>query len=293
MDLTKDPTDPEVEEERLVPEMTFNPALQYFGQVVSHRITHPEAADLPPLNENIAEYVKPDKELFQAAAEDVSAFESAFKLEYNNEDENKKRQRVYWRDIIQREEAKTKEEAKNIEEEERIARMKGEGKDPFGKDENEVKEISSVDPIGDFEKMTGDRKVDRLDEALPQMMSLIERFVKNSLKGDLYGKAIDCIAAMRKVCVRDDEAGKYNEFMRRIKRVFSRGSYKEFFTMLQQAAMDGLPVTLITQKESSISSNVSHEEAQKFLQNDDEPELMEAGAQKKKPAEDDLMDDIE
>ena len=47
--------------------MTFNPALQYFGQVVSHRITHPELAELPPLNENIAEYVKPDKELFEAA----------------------------------------------------------------------------------------------------------------------------------------------------------------------------------------------------------------------------------
>jgi ATP-dependent DNA helicase 2 subunit 2 len=225
--------------------------------VVSHRITHPESAELPPLNENIAEYVKPDKELFEAAQQEVSAFESAFKLEYNVDDENKKRQRVYWRDIIQREEAKTKEEAKNIEEEERIARLKGEGKDPFGKDDNEVKEISSVDPIRDFEKMTGDRKVDRLDEALPQMMSMIEKFVKNSLKGDLYGKAIDCIAAMRKVCIRDDEAGKYNDFMKKIKRVFSRGSYRDFFTLLQQAAKDGLALTLITQKESPISSNVT------------------------------------
>ena len=272
--------------------MTFNPALQYFGQVVSHRITHPESVELPPLNENIAEYVKPDKELFEAAQEEVSAFESAFKLEYNVDDENKKRQRVYWRDIIQREEAKTKEEAKKIEEEERIARMKGEGKDPFGKDENEVKEISSVDPIGDFEKMTGDRKVDRLDEALPQMMSMIEKFVKNSLKGDLYGKAIDCIAAMRKVCIRDDEAGKYNDFMKKIKRVFSRGSYREFFTLLQQAARDDLALTLITQKESPISSNVTQDEAAKFLVNDDEPDMM--GAQAKKPkVEDDLMDDIE
>ena len=104
LDLTQ------AEEERLVPEMTFNPALQYFGQVVTHRITHPESAELPPLNEAIADYVKPDKDLFEGAAEDVSAFESAFKLEYNKDDENKKRQRVYWRDIIQREEEKNKEE---------------------------------------------------------------------------------------------------------------------------------------------------------------------------------------
>ena len=54
--------------------------------------------------------MKPDKDLFEGAAEDVSAFESAFKLEYNKDDENKKRQRVYWRDIIQREEEKNKEE---------------------------------------------------------------------------------------------------------------------------------------------------------------------------------------
>jgi hypothetical protein len=223
----------------------------------------------------------------------VSAFEEAFKIEYNVEDENKKRQRVYWRDIIQREEAKNKEEAKGIEEEERIAKLKGENKDPFAKDDQEVKEISSVNPIGDFEKMTGDRKVDRLDEALPQMMNMIERFVKNSLKGDLYGKAIECIASMRKVCVRDDEAGKYNDFMRRVKRVFSRGSNKEFFTMLQQAALDGALVSLITQKESAISSNVTQEEAAKFLQNEDGE--LEGGGQQKKVAkqEDELMDEIE
>ncbi len=123
------------------------------------------------------------------------------------------------------------------------------------------------------------------------MMALIERFVKNSLKGDLYGKAIDCIAAMRKVCVRDDEASKYNDFMRRIKRVFSRGSYKEFFSMLQQAAKDGMAVSLITQKESSISSNVTQEEANQYLKIDDEPVKQEVNG--KKQEDDDLMADIE
>jgi hypothetical protein len=124
------------------------------------------------------------------------------------------------------------------------------------------------------------------------MMSMIEKFVKNSLKGDLYGKAIDCIAAMSKVCIRDDEASNYNDFMKKIKRVFSRGSYRDFFTLLQQAARDGLALTLITQKESPISSNVTQDEAAKFLVNDDEPEMM--GQQAKKPkVEDDLMDDIE
>jgi ATP-dependent DNA helicase 2 subunit 2 len=148
------------------------------------------------LNETIAEYVKPDKELFQEAQPEISAFEEAFKLEYNNEEENKKRQRVYWRDIIQREEVKTREEAKQIEEEERIARLKVEQKgDGFEfKDDDVVKEISSVNPINDFKKMVSDRKVDRVSEAITQMQAMVERFIKNSLKGDLYSKAIDCIA---------------------------------------------------------------------------------------------------
>jgi hypothetical protein len=42
-------------EEKLNPKMTFNPALQYFAQVVTHKIAHPdEAGELPELNENIA-----------------------------------------------------------------------------------------------------------------------------------------------------------------------------------------------------------------------------------------------
>jgi ATP-dependent DNA helicase 2 subunit 2 len=195
----------------------------------------------------------------------VSAFEEAFKLEYNNEDENKKRQRVYWRDIIQREEVKTREEAKQIEEEERIARLKVEQKgDGFEFKDDEVKEITSVNPIADFKKMVSDRKVDRVSTAIQQLQALIEKFIKNSLKGDLYQKAIECIAQMRDTCIHEDEAQTYNEFMKRVKRVFSKGSYKDFFIMLVQAEKEqGMKVSLITQKESTISSNITEAEAKK------------------------------
>lgn len=254
MDLAK-------EDEGLKPELTFNPALQYFGQVVTHRMTSQEGAELPPLNEAIASYVKPDKELFEEAAPEVSAFEEAFKLEYVNEDENKRRQRVYWRDIIQREEAKNQEEAKEIEEEERIARLKVEQKgDGFEFKDDEVKEITSVDPIGDFKKMVSNRKVDRVGDAIGQMQSMIERFVKNSLKGDLFDKALECLQAMRETCVREDEAQRYNEFLQRLKRIFAKGSHAEFF---QRFAAQGKVLSLITVKESAISSNVTEEEALK------------------------------
>ena len=220
-----------------------------------------QEAELPPLNEAIASYVKPDKELFEEAAPEVSAFEEAFKLEYVNEDENKRRQRVYWRDIIQREGAKNQEEAKEIEEEERIARLKVEQKgDGFEFKDDEVKEITSVDPIGDFKKMVSDRKVDRVGDAIGQMQNMIERFVKNSLKGDLFDKALECLQAMRETCVREDEAQRYNEFLQRVKRIFAKGSHAEFF---QRFAQQGKQLSLITVKESAISSNVTEDEALK------------------------------
>lgn len=56
-----------------------------------------------------------------------------------------------------------------MEEEQRIARLKGnnnpKGDYIEGKDD-EVKEISSVNPINDFQKMVSDRKVDRVGEAV-------------------------------------------------------------------------------------------------------------------------------
>jgi len=57
--------------------MTFNPALQYFAQVVSHKISTGDQQDksLPPLNRTIEQYVKPDREMFMAAEDEIEAFD--------------------------------------------------------------------------------------------------------------------------------------------------------------------------------------------------------------------------
>ena len=154
------------------------------------------------MNEAIAEYVKPDKALFQEAQPEVSAFDEAFELKYQQEDENKKKKRIYWKDIIQHEEQKTAEESKQEAEEAKLAKLKiGGGEDGMKFGEEEVKEISSVRPIEDFNKMVSDRKVDRVGTAISQMQTLIERMVKNSLKGDLYPKALECLGRLRETCV--------------------------------------------------------------------------------------------
>ena len=118
-------------EERLDPKMTFNPALQYFAQVVSHKIaTRPEEgasvepgpnsmgpASLPPLNRAIEEYVKPDREMFMNAQQEISAFDEQFDLQPVEEVEGgaaKEKRRIYWKDLIAREEQKLE---KKVEEE--------------------------------------------------------------------------------------------------------------------------------------------------------------------------------
>lgn len=164
---------------------------------------------------------------------EVSAFEEAFELRYNNEEENRVKKRIYWKDIIKREEQKAKEEEKQIEEEAEAARNKLEQKgDGFEFKDEDVKEISSVNPVQDFNKMITDRKVDRVGEAIQQMQNMIERFVNNSLNGDLYDKAIECLETLREACIAEDEGASFNLFMEKLKRLYSNGDHSEFFAII-------------------------------------------------------------
>lgn len=247
------------DEEKIDPKMTFNPALQYFAQMVVHKITNPEQAEVvPPMNQNIEEYVRPDREMFQEAEEEIAEFESKFDLQKVEEGdgEAKDKKRVYWKDIIAKEEEKVERMAEEAEAE----RLKfGGGKDDG---EGDVKEISSVNPIADFSKMIKDRKVDRVGEAISQMQKMIERFIINSLKGDLFDKGIECIKELRKACVEEDEAPSFNRFAEQIKKKHGKGddaTTNFFFRMVKEK------ITLITKHESKLSSMIGQEEANEFL----------------------------
>jgi len=49
---------------------------------------------------------------------------------------------------------------------------------------------------------------------------MIERFVTNSLNGDLYQKAIECLKALRETCVKEDEGAAFNKYMEKLKKKF-------------------------------------------------------------------------
>ena len=67
---------------------------------------------------------------------------------------DKEKRRIYWKDLIAKEEAKAEElQAEKVK---------------FGQqaEDDVVKEISSVNPIADFTKMINDRKTDRVGDAI-------------------------------------------------------------------------------------------------------------------------------
>ena len=61
--------------------------------------------------------------------------------------------------------------------------------------------------------MISDRKVDRVESAIHQMRDVIERYIRGSVNGDIYGKAMDCLLELRKACVNEDEAPFFNKFL--------------------------------------------------------------------------------
>lgn len=108
--------------------------------------------------------------------------------------------------------------------------------------------------------MISDRKTDRVSTAIRQMQQVIDRYVRCSLNGDLYQKALECLNQLRNAAVSEDEAPTFNKFMEKLKDQYSEGSHKEFFRMLQKHNL-----SLITNQESEISSVITPEEAKAFL----------------------------
>ena len=92
------------------------------------------------------------------------------------------------------------------------------------------------------------------------MRDVIERYVRGSLNGDIYEKALDCLLELRKAAISEDEAPFFNKFMATLKEKFSQGTHAGFWKLLVKTK-----VSLITCLESEISSAVTPKEADDFL----------------------------
>lgn len=108
--------------------------------------------------------------------------------------------------------------------------------------------------------MISDRKVDRVNSALEQLKSIIDRYVRGSTEGDLHDKALEMLKELRKACVSEDEAPFFNKAITVLKEKYSRGAQAGFWLLVTKEK-----ISLITCQESEFSSIVSPKEAEDFL----------------------------
>jgi len=241
--------------------------------------------ELPPLDEYISSYVRPDKELFEESSDIIDAFNSAFDLIFKTDVDSLKKKKIYWRDLIKKEERRKNEDT--ISQLSENAHLKiVEKDDKLSFQETPVSEISSVNPTEDFNSMIKDRSADRVDAAVSQMQRIIEQLIMHSVEGDVYPKALDCLDTLRKGCVSEDEAEVFNKFLRTLKKELIYSKHRSFWQLVIDKG-----ISLIDKSESRLST-VSVVERRKFL----EPlpkEDRDRSKKDKQKYEDSLMADVE
>jgi ATP-dependent DNA helicase 2 subunit 2 len=224
--LSLDKTDEN--EERLKPSSLFSPTLQYFYQCLAFRAENP-GVPLPALDENIERYLRPDREMFNAAEEHCLAFMNAFQLK--------------------------EVEVVNKEKKMYVDLLKGKNDEP---QDDQVGTVGDLDPVSDFEKMMKDRKKDLVDAAVSQMEDVILRLLEKDFRGNLHRKVLECLKTLRKGCIDEDLPSDFNSFLA-IKIKNLQGIHTDFWNFMVDQG-----VSLISKDESK-ASRVSQNEAKAFL----------------------------
>jgi ATP-dependent DNA helicase 2 subunit 2 len=311
--------------ESLKPAHTHHPIVQHFYDCLHERALHPEDK-LPEVDPNILKHCYPEKSedsfyatVVERSAEQFAQFKQAFPLKKEEESSTrvtgKKR---YWFAVNDGSQislasyenasnaAVLEEETENLE---RAAkRMKGDIEDRISRmNEDELRalannkggqdlgallgdkadSIGTTDPVRDFNDMMNRRDVDLVDKAIEEMQSVAFKLLRDSIADQYYEKALACVQALRKGCIKEDEVEKFNNFMKRVKSQFSSGKRKDFWEQF----VVGKNVSLITSEEGD--TDVSVEDAKNFLKEEVAQDVMQEDAPEETQEDDDMFAQLE
>jgi len=141
--------------------------------------------------------------------------------------------------------------------------------------------VGTVNPIDDFKTIISDGK-EKFKPACDEMKERILQIVMDSFGSQFYGKALDCLKALKEECINHSDGKLFNDFLQDVKLEW-KTSRKDFW---QRVVSDGL--TLITDSQCA-SGGVSKEAAESFIA----PEQAQSIAAQDEPEEEDpeaLMD---
>ncbi|CAK7347919.1 unnamed protein product [Dovyalis caffra] len=240
---------PSGKQEALLPDFTPNPVLELFYRHLELKSKHPDAA-VPPLDETLKTITEPDPDLLSENKSVIDAFCKSFELKEN---------------------PRLKKSSK------RLLREKPSGSDEGEGYENainalavrpiKVEKIGDSSPVQDFEAMMSRRdSPDWVSKAIKDMENKIHNLVENSYEGDNHGKALECLLALRKGCILEQEPKQFNDFLHHLLNVCQEKKLSNFCESLISKGL-----TLISKSEAT-DSEVTDDEARSFLVKK-EPEL--------------------
>ncbi|CAK9154517.1 unnamed protein product [Ilex paraguariensis] len=236
---------PAGKEEALQPDFTPNPVLERFYRHLEMKSKHPDAA-VPPLDETLKKITEPDPELLTQTKSVIDEFRRRFELKENLKLKKSTRQTLREKPSGSREEGEDSDAraVKSIE----------------YKSSVKVEKIGDLTPVQDFEAMITCRdSPEWVNRAIQDMKNKIFDLVENSFEGDTYHKAVECLVALRKSCIVEQEPKQFNDFLRYLCRFCLEKDLKSFREFLASNEI------MLISKTEAVDSEVTEDEARSFM----------------------------
>ena len=212
---------------------------------------------VPKMKAEVEEIITPNKAMFERAAKTLARVEELFSLEVVKPQEKVKTR--YWADStvdeLRLESYAVDEESKKKKGDEGDAMLSIDAIIAGG-----VSDVGSIEPVKDFKQMIARRDVDLVDKAIEQMKERIQRLLNESVKDQLYPKALDCMKALREGCVQEEEPAAFNTFLQLLRSIHKGKRHDGFWQLLVSTS-----ISLIHEEECE-ESDVTKEESTSFLE---------------------------
>ncbi|XP_020244256.1 ATP-dependent DNA helicase 2 subunit KU80 isoform X2 [Asparagus officinalis] len=239
---------PDDKEEALQPDFTPNPVLERFYRFLHLKSRLPEA-EVPSLDRSLKRITEPDPEKLSECKPVIENFRTQFELKENPK--KKKSSKRAWR------------EKSSVSDEEVGADSKvpenGSAKLIENSSPEKVQKIGDLNPVQDFEAMIARRDSSKwVRKAIKEMQDYIYNLLENSYEGNTYPKAIECLVALRRGCILEQEPKEFNRYLHHIYEKWKTTDLVDFFNLIASKS-----ITLISKSEAA-DSEVTEEEAKNF-----------------------------
>ncbi|KAL3814909.1 hypothetical protein ACJIZ3_016177 [Penstemon smallii] len=234
-------------EEALQPNLTPNPVLERYYRCLELKSKDHDAA-VPPLDETLKKITEPDSELLSQSRAVINEFRRSFELKEHPK--LKKSSRRFLR-----------EKPSGSDEEGEGIGIVGQPMDAIEyTSEVKLEKIGDSNPVQDFEALISRRDGSQwVIKAIQNMKNKIFDLVENSFEGDAYQKAMECLVALRKSCILEQEPREFNDFLCHLNKYCHEKNLKSFSELIASHE-----VMLISKTEAP-ESDVPENEAGSFL----------------------------